>query len=103
MPVTKSEDTSKRARFAVRLRALPPKPGVYIMRDLDARVAWQPQAPADQVATVGRIQAIPGAYNVVPGKVILGLDVRDLDEARINMVFDRIHDDADQIAQFDKK
>jgi N-carbamoyl-L-amino-acid hydrolase len=55
--------------------------------------------PGHQVATVGRIQAIPGAYNVVPGKVILGLDVRDLDEARINMVFDRIHDDADQIAQ----
>jgi N-carbamoyl-L-amino-acid hydrolase len=55
--------------------------------------------PGHQVATVGRIQAIPGAYNVVPGKVILGLDVRDLDEARINMVFDRIHNDADQIAQ----
>jgi beta-ureidopropionase / N-carbamoyl-L-amino-acid hydrolase len=51
------------------------------------------------VATVGPIQAIPGAYNVVLGKVILGMDVRDLDEARINMVFDRIHDDADQIAQ----
>jgi beta-ureidopropionase / N-carbamoyl-L-amino-acid hydrolase len=55
--------------------------------------------PGRQVATVGRIQAIPGAYNVVPGKVILGLDVRDLDEARIKMVFDRIHDDADHIAQ----
>ena len=55
--------------------------------------------PGRQVGTVGRIQAIPGAYNVVPGKVILGLDVRDLDEARIKMVFDRIHGDADQIAQ----
>jgi N-carbamoyl-L-amino-acid hydrolase len=55
--------------------------------------------PGRQVGTVGRIQAIPGAYNVVPGKVILGLDVRDLDEARIKMLFDRIHDDADQIAQ----
>jgi N-carbamoyl-L-amino-acid hydrolase len=54
--------------------------------------------PGQQVGTVGRIQAIPGAYNVVPGIVILGLDVRDLDEARIKMVFDRIHDDADQIA-----
>jgi N-carbamoyl-L-amino-acid hydrolase len=52
-----------------------------------------------QVATVGRIQAFPGAYNVVPGKVILGLDVRDLDEARINMVFDKMHDDAEQIAR----
>jgi N-carbamoyl-L-amino-acid hydrolase len=55
--------------------------------------------PGRQVGTVGRIQAIPGAYNVVPGKVILGLDVRDLDEARIKMMFDRIHDDADQIAR----
>ena len=55
--------------------------------------------PGQQVGTVGRIQAIPGAYNVVPGKVILGLDVRDLDEARIKMVFDRIQDDADQIAR----
>ncbi|HXH66665.1 MAG TPA: Zn-dependent hydrolase, partial [Candidatus Limnocylindrales bacterium] len=55
--------------------------------------------PGQQVGTVGRIQAIPGAYNVVPGKVILGLDVRDLDEARIKMVFDRIHHDADQIAR----
>ncbi len=55
--------------------------------------------PGQQVATVGRIQAIPGAYNVVPGKVILGLDVRDLDEARIKMVFDRMRGDADQIAR----
>jgi beta-ureidopropionase / N-carbamoyl-L-amino-acid hydrolase len=55
--------------------------------------------PGQQVATVGRIQAIPGAYNVVPGKVTLGLDVRDLDESRIKMLFDRMHDDADQIAQ----
>ena len=55
--------------------------------------------PGQQVATVGRIQAIPGAYNVVPGKVTLGLDVRDLDESRIKMLFDRMHDDADQIAR----
>ncbi len=51
-----------------------------------------------QVATVGRIQVLPGAYNIVPGKVILGLDVRDLEEARIDMLFGKMHDEADQIA-----
>jgi len=55
--------------------------------------------PGRQVGTVGRIQAIPGAYNVVPGRVILGLDVRDLDEARIDMLFGKIRDEAEQIAQ----
>src|SRR3954454_24029830 len=33
MPATKTDDTSKRSSFAERLRALPPKPGVYIMRN----------------------------------------------------------------------
>ncbi len=55
--------------------------------------------PGRQVATVGKIQAIPGAYNVIPGRVILGLDVRDLDESRIQMMFEKISDEAQQIAQ----
>ncbi len=55
--------------------------------------------PGLQVATVGKIQAIPGAYNVIPGKVILGLDVRDLDESRIDMLFAKMRDEAQQIAQ----
>src|SRR5712692_10525484 len=33
-------DTSKRARFAARLRALPPKPGVYIMRNAKGDVIY---------------------------------------------------------------
>jgi N-carbamoyl-L-amino-acid hydrolase len=53
--------------------------------------------PGRQVGTVGKIQAIPGAYNVVPGKVIVGLDVRDLDESRIDMLFGKIRDEAEQI------
>jgi N-carbamoyl-L-amino-acid hydrolase len=32
--------------------------------------------PGRQVGTVGKIQAIPGAYDVVPGRVLLALDVR---------------------------
>jgi N-carbamoyl-L-amino-acid hydrolase len=55
--------------------------------------------PGRQVGTVGRIQALPGAYNVVPGRVMLGLDVRDLDESRIDMLFGKIRDEAEQIAQ----
>jgi beta-ureidopropionase / N-carbamoyl-L-amino-acid hydrolase len=55
--------------------------------------------PGRQVGTVGKIQALPGAYNVVPGKVILGLDLRDLDETRIEMLFDQIRDDAAQIGR----
>jgi beta-ureidopropionase / N-carbamoyl-L-amino-acid hydrolase len=55
--------------------------------------------PGRQVATVGKIQASPGAYNVIPGKVILGLDVRDLDESRIEMLFAKMRDEAQQIAQ----
>src|SRR5580693_3832719 len=55
--------------------------------------------PGRQVGTVGRIQAIPGAYNVIPGRVMLGLDLRDLDESRMDMLFGKIRDEAEQIGQ----
>lgn len=41
----------------------------------------------DQVATVGRIQAYPGAPNVIPGKVGISIEVRDLSQARMAEVF----------------
>lgn len=43
-----------------------------------------------QVATVGRIRAFPGAPNVIPGKVRLSLEIRDLSEAVIMALYDRI-------------
>jgi len=43
-----------------------------------------------QVATVGKIQAFPGAPNVVPGKVVCALEIRDLDDKKIGRVFERI-------------
>ncbi len=43
-----------------------------------------------QVATVGKIKAEPGAPNVIPGKVIMSLEIRDLSEEKISMVFERI-------------
>jgi len=55
-----------------------------------------------QVGTVGRIQALPGAPNVIPGKVILSLELRDLDASKIEMLYQKIRGEADQIAQADK-
>ena len=55
--------------------------------------------PGRQVGTVGKLQALPGAYNVIPGKVVVGLELRDLDAAKIQMMFDRIQAEAGQIAQ----
>ena len=55
--------------------------------------------PGRQVGTVGRIQALPGAPNVIPGKVVCSLELRDLDAARIQMLYQKIRAEADQIAQ----
>ncbi|MEE4192773.1 MAG: Zn-dependent hydrolase, partial [Halieaceae bacterium] len=43
-----------------------------------------------QVATVGRIEAFPGAPNVIPGKVVMSLEIRDLEAARMQQVFDAV-------------
>ena len=51
-----------------------------------------------QVGTVGRIQALPGAPNVIPGKVVLSLELRDLDAAKVEMLFGKIRTEAQQIA-----
>jgi len=58
--------------------------------------------PGRQVGTVGKIQAFPGAPNVIPGKVILTLELRDLDAAKIQMLYKKIRAAADQIAQASK-
>ena len=52
-----------------------------------------------QVGTVGRIQVSPGAYNVIPGKVILGMELRDLDDRKIAVLFEKIRAEARQIAE----
>jgi N-carbamoyl-L-amino-acid hydrolase len=51
-----------------------------------------------QVATVGRIQALPGAPNVIPGKVVMSLEIRDLDAAKMQQVFELIEAEAGRIA-----
>ena len=53
--------------------------------------------PGRQVGTVGRISALPGAPNVIPGKVVLSLELRDLDEAKVHALFDEISAEAKKI------
>jgi N-carbamoyl-L-amino-acid hydrolase len=53
--------------------------------------------PGTQVGTVGRIQAFPGAPNVVPGKVECSLELRDLDDAKIERVFEKIRGESERI------
>jgi beta-ureidopropionase / N-carbamoyl-L-amino-acid hydrolase len=50
-----------------------------------------------QVGTVGWIKVQPGAYNVIPGRTVLGLELRDLDEKKIQAMFDRLRSEAKQI------
>jgi beta-ureidopropionase / N-carbamoyl-L-amino-acid hydrolase len=50
------------------------------------------------VATVGKIEAMPGAYNVIPGKVVLGLEIRDLSVEKIELLFAQIKNGAITIA-----
>ena len=53
----------------------------------------------NQVGTVGKIAATPGAYNVIPGKVVLGLEIRDLSSEKIEMLFNEIEKRAATIAK----
>jgi len=53
--------------------------------------------PGRQVGTVGKIQAFPGAYNVIPGKVLTSLGLRDLDAAKTQMMFQKIQEEVRKI------
>ena len=53
----------------------------------------------NQVGTVGKISVTPGAYNVIPGKVVLGLEIRDLSSNKIEMLFSEIEKRAATIAK----
>ena len=53
--------------------------------------------PGRQVGTVGKIQAFPGAFNIVPGKVVASLGLRDLDAAKVQMLFQKIQTEVQQI------
>ena len=55
--------------------------------------------PGRQVGNVGKIQAWPGAYNVIPGKVVFGLELRDLHPNKVTTMFEDIQAEAQRIAQ----
>jgi allantoate deiminase len=50
------------------------------------------------VATVGQIDAQPGASNVIPGRATLSLDVRHQDDARREQALAQLRERAEQIA-----
>lgn len=55
------------------------------------------KVPGRQVGTVGKIGAMPGAFNVIPGKVNLGLEIRDLNYDKIWQLFKVIEERAKDI------
>jgi beta-ureidopropionase / N-carbamoyl-L-amino-acid hydrolase len=55
--------------------------------------------PGRQVATVGRIRAEPGAPNVIPGRVVMSLEIRDLSTGKIMQVFGEVEAAAARIAE----
>jgi len=52
-----------------------------------------------QVGTVGRINAEPGAPNVIPGKVVMSLELRDLSADKIQSLYKTIEEEAVIISQ----
>ncbi len=55
--------------------------------------------PGRHVATVGRLEAFPGAPNVIPGRVVCTLELRDLDDAKTMRVFNAIAAEAKSVGE----
>ena len=55
--------------------------------------------PGAQVGTVGRIQAYPGVPNVIPGKVVLSLELRDLSDDKMDLLFNKIKAKSEEIGK----
>ena len=70
---------------------------VAAARFVDAVHTTALEMPGRQVATVGRIEAEPGAPNVIPGRVRLTLEIRDLSMDGISRVYDRLVEQAEAL------
>jgi N-carbamoyl-L-amino-acid hydrolase len=57
------------------------------------------QRAGPQVGTVGKIRVEPGAYNVIPGKAIFGLELRELDDAKTLGFYRRIRAECERLAR----
>lgn len=55
--------------------------------------------PGDQVATVGYVEVYPNAPNIVPGRVELSLDIRDLSQDHVDHLVATLETELEQIAQ----
>ena len=55
--------------------------------------------PGRQVGTVGHVEVSPNAPNVIPGKVVATIELRDLSPEKLVTLIDRIKARADQIAR----
>jgi len=55
--------------------------------------------PGSQIGTVGRIKAEPGAPNVIPGKVVMSLELRNLSGEKIQSLYEKIEKEAQVIAR----
>ena len=69
--------------------------GRFLVAVHEETQAW----PGRQVATVGRIEAHPGAPNVIPGAVDLTLEIRDLEMERIEALYQRFQELGREIAR----
>jgi N-carbamoyl-L-amino-acid hydrolase len=58
--------------------------------------------PGRQVGTVGWIKVEPGAYNVIPGRVVIGLELRDLDETKFTGLFAQLRNEAERLGQLNQ-
>lgn len=54
--------------------------------------------PGRHVGTIGRLAVFPGGANVIPGRVVLTLELRDLDLANVAMLFEKIRAEGERIA-----
>ncbi|EKQ70666.1 amidase, hydantoinase/carbamoylase family [Leptolyngbyaceae cyanobacterium JSC-12] len=56
------------------------------------------ETPGDQVATVGFLNVSPNATNTVPGKVDLRIDLRDLSDAHLQALIEKLKEEIRAIA-----
>jgi N-carbamoyl-L-amino-acid hydrolase len=57
--------------------------------------------PGRQVGTVGQIRAEPGAPNVIPGRVTMSLELRDLDAPKVRRLYEKVAAEAKAIGDAD--
>lgn len=54
--------------------------------------------PGRQVGTVGRLVTTPGTVNIIPGRVVLTIDLRDLSTEKLSLLTTRFREEGRRIA-----